>query len=191
MSVIQRPDLVQKLRAAYGIITGSVGSTLSDEIVPVVIVEDVTSPDTVSTGHPLDAAGSSSSAAAVGFISKVGLQNPVGSELDLFLEYIHFMTSVSIVLTVRKGVIAASPNAGIRGFRDLRVIGSPVGITWDENGTGTLGTQIETVNAVSGDTFLPLGYTLAPGDSIHAQGVNTNAAIQDVHFYWSERIRRE
>ena len=142
MAIINRPDLVEKLRAAFGVITGQIGGTISDEIIPVVIVENVDGPDVVSTQHPVTAIGHSDSAAAVGFFSKVGLQNPVDSGIDIFVERLAYMAAGNQSASLRTGVIAASPNAGLQSFLDLRVVGNPVGIVWDENATVSLGTEI-------------------------------------------------
>lgn len=190
MALIQRADLVEKIRALFGVVQGQVGGQLVDEIIPVVIVEDVSGPDQVSTQHPLRAMGSSNSAAAVGFLSKVGLQNPPGSNIDIFLERLDLLAANASVI-LRQGVIAASPSAGIKQWKDRRVDGNPVGIIWDENATGTLGSQVQVVRIVSNTLVtIQLGLTLEPGDSVHIQGSATNLALLDQTFHWIERIRR-
>jgi len=192
MSIVNRPDLVEKLRAAFGVLRGQVGATLSDELVPVVIVEDVSGPDVVSTQHPVTALGSSSSlAGGATFFSKVGLQNPVGSGIDIFVELVLIFATASSQATVRTSAIAANPNAGIRQFLDRRVTGAPTGIIWDENATVSLGTEILEIRMIEGMFQVKLGMTLAPGDSIHTQPSSANAALQTVHYFWTERIRRE
>lgn len=191
MALIQRADLVEKIRALFGVTQGSVGNQLVDEIIPVVIVEDVSGPDQVSTQHPLRAIGSSDSAAAVGFFSKVGLQNPVDSQVDLFLERIYISSQANGAINIRTSVIAASPNAGVKQWKDGRVDGNPIGIIWDENATVSLGT-IVTSNVLLANTGKPieLGLTLAPGESVHVQGAAANLALFSQTFHWIERVRR-
>lgn len=192
MGIINRPDLVEKLRRQFGILQSQIGSTLSDELLGVVIVDDVSGPDVDSEGHPLRCLGSSSSAAAVGFFSKVGLQNPVGSGLDIFVERVVLTRAATLFETIRVSAIAASPNAGIRRFLDSRVVGTPVGVTWDENATVSLGVEIMEVVALANLTLpIELGLTLAPGDSVHVQSGAANVAVSSAHFFWTERIRRE
>jgi len=192
MALIQRGDLVEKLRDQFGVVQGQVGATLSDELVGVIIVDDVSGPDVVSTQHPVTAIGSSSSASAVGFLSKVGLQNPTGSGMDIFLESITISLEVDRDYTIRRGVIAASPNAGVQEFKDSRVDGNPVGLIWDENGTGSLGTLIWEVRGLAQlQVVVPLGLTLQPTDSVHVQEISTNSSIPFAGFQWTERIRRE
>ena len=191
MALIQRADLVEKIRELFGVTQGGVGGQIVDEIIPVVIVEDVSGPDTISTQHPLRAMGESSSQADASFFSKVGLQNPVGSETDIFLERIDVMNGLAGPVTIRAGVIAASPNAGIKRWKDNRVDGNPIGIVWDENATASLGTLVQRVRVIA-NTFLPvqLGLTLEPGDSVHVQGDAINLAVTNTAFHWIERIRR-
>jgi len=192
MALIQRADLVEKIRELFGVVQGSVGNQLVDEIIPVVIVEDVSGPDNVSTQHPLRALGSSSSAAGgAAFFSKVGLQNPPGSGVDLFVSRISLISSAIQDATIRLSAIAASPSAGIKAWLDRRVDGNPVAVVWDENATATLGTQIfQTRSVARVPAIVELGLTLAPGDSIHAQQSTLNTALGNVHFFWTERVRR-
>jgi len=190
-ALIQRADLVEKLRAQFGVVQGQIGGTLSDELVPVVIVDDVSGPDVVSSQHPLNAIGSSSSAAAVGFFSKVGLQNPEGSGVDIFVEYMLMKSTTDVTQTLRQSAIAVSPNAGVKTFLDNRAEGNPVGITWDENATVSLGIELIALRVANGMTRIDLGITLAELDSIHVQDAAANVAVDTVHYFWTERIRRE
>lgn len=192
MAIIQRADLVEKIRALFGVTQGQVGGQLVDEIIPVVIVEDVSGPDQVSTQHPLRALGSSSAAAGgPATFAKVGLQNPPGSGIDIFVDSLFTSMNPNITLTVRLSPIAAGPNAGIKTWLDQRVDGNPVGVVWDENATGSLGTQILRFRGLSNVTLdVKLGLTLAPGDSIHYQQQSADLALPDLHFFWTERIRR-
>jgi len=191
VALIQRADLVEKIRELFGVVQGAVGGQIVDEIIPVVIVEDVSGPDQVSTQHPLRAMGESSSQAAATFFSKVGLQNPVVSEVDIFLERIALTVSTSGNIDIRQGVIAASPNAGIQFWKDRRVQGNPIGIVWDENATVSLGTLVMRPRIIANVTLdVQLGLTLAPGDSVHVQATAANLALTNQTFHWVERIRR-
>ena len=192
MALIQRADLVEKIRELFGVVQGSVGGQLVDEIVPVVIVEDISGPDQVSTQHPLRAIGSSSSAAGgATFFSKVGLQNPIGSGIDIFVSEINVLSTGVDESTIRTGVIAAAPNAGIKQWLDRRVDGNPVGIVWDENATVSLGTEIFDLRLDDGYNLIPVGMTLAPGDSIHVQAKDANLVLATSGFFWIERVRRD
>ncbi len=190
MALINRPDLVEKLRAAFGVVQGMIGSTLSDELVGVVIVDDVSGADVVSTQHPVNAMGHGSASAEIGFFSKVGLQNPFGSGVDIFLNGILLRSSVIVSVNLRQGVIPGLPGFGDRLWRDLRVVGSPAGVVWDENLLGTLGERISRIQLIVGKLYVDLGITLAPLDSIHVEGVSTNQEVQEVTFFWTERTRR-
>jgi len=190
VALIQRADLVEKIRALFGVTEGSVGNQLVDEIIPIVIVEDVSGPDQVSTQHPLRAWGHSNSAAAVGFLSKVGLQNPVGSEVDLFVEAVDIGLDVANNISINQGVIAASPNAGLKRWKDGRVQGNPIGIIWDENATVSLGVLVTQYRLVGETVRRTLGITLSPGQSVHVQARAANVALLTQTFHWIERIRR-
>jgi len=193
MALINRADLVEKLRKAFGVFQGSVGATLSDELIGVVIVDDVSGPDVVSTQHPLTAIGGSNVAAAAGFLGKVGLQNPATSGVDLFVDKVIVQASGARTLTIRlAAALPATVTAGIKSFMDQRVEGNPTGVTFDQNATVTFGTQILELRLLTGTTFVvPLGITLGPGDVILVQNQTANQLVDSVEFYWTERIRRE
>jgi len=191
MALIQRADLVEKIRELFGVTQGSVGGQLVDEIIPVVVVENVSGPDNVSTQYPLRAMGHSDSAAVTAQFSKVGLQNPPRSGVDIFVERLYWFAAGTIVQDIRFGVIAAGPSAGLKTWKDFRVIGTPAGIIWDENATGTLGTELQEVRSLSGESeTVELGITLAPGDSIHLQGGSADEAVIQAVWHWIERVRR-
>lgn len=191
MAQIQRSDLVEKLRRAFSIITGSVGSTMSPELVGVVIVDDVTGADVISQAYPRSAVGGSQAAAAVGFNGKIGIENPVGSGVELFLEkvLVSFQTANGQFSIRRDLTPPAGRNAAISAWKDRRNQGNPSAITWDENATASDGTemllQAGLVNTV---IPIPLGITLPPtGETVFVQVQATNATIIAT-FYWNERL---
>jgi len=193
VAIIQRPDLVEKIRALFGVTQGQVGGQLVDEIIPVVIVEDVSAPDQVSTQHPLRAIGGSNSAAGgATFLSKVGLQNPLGSGVDLFVESVLPIFTVGTNLTVRfAAALPASPNAGITHWADFRVDGVPAGVTFDENATVSFGTELIGLRTLTNViAYVDLGVTLPPGQVLILQNQTANLPIDNCFWFWTERLRR-
>jgi len=194
MALIQKNRLVDKLRRQFGLLSSDVGATLANELVGVVIVDDVSGPDVISVELPSRATGNSNSAAGgAATRAKVGIQNPAGSGVDLFVTSVYYRGRAAGAQTVQlrsSAVLPASPNAGLRSWRDLRKPGNPTALIFDENATGSLGTLLwEGSVAANNDIYLAgLGFTLPEGEALLAQQGSDNLALEVITFFWIERL---
>jgi len=186
---IQRAGLSEKLRRAFSIISGSVGSTISDELVGVILVDDVAGPDTIGEGYPARAIGGVSSANLSTFFSKVGFRNPADSGVDMFVEAAIVSIATTSTVTLRTGPLPAGAVDASRGWRDFRRRGAPACDIWSQNLTVSSGAPVSVYRMLQDTPYLvPLEMTLPPGNAtvVWFQHGATNQEIR-ANFYWVER----
>lgn len=193
MALIQRADLVERMRRAFGLRERGVGSTVSPELVPVVIVEDLTGPS-IDEGYPREALAIVSAGASAGVYSEVFLYNPEGSAVDLIVELLWTRMSASGTGIVRLGATTALNNLlGTQTERlnqDMRVQAIPNGRI-DSRNQAAVVTATRTFSLFQQSTSWqanPVAITLPPGTylSFVPQANNTGAYIM---AWWTERLR--
>lgn len=194
MGLIQRADLVERIRRAFAIRESGVGATMSPEIVPVVIVDDLTGP-TIDEGYPRDCVCQVEAGASVGVMAESFLINRVGSSVDLIIKELWGRIGApGGNLWIRTGVFASLNNMlGTQTYRsnlDRRVQLRPNSYVDSRNQAAN----------VTGDTHLiypvtqavtyvfPLQFTLPPGTWL---GIvpGTNNTSSALFVYYQERLR--
>lgn len=190
MAKIQSNSLVEKLRREFALHGQGVGTTISEELVGVVVVADISGDDVISEAYPKGCFGSEElGAGGAGFRGKIGIQNPADSGVDLFVETVAVHPDANGDVTVRTNpTLPAGPSAGTKGFRDARSPGLPAAIIFGENATASLGTQLFSWPCTSQRmNVISLGVTLPPGGILFVQMQTTNSPI-DAAFFWVERL---
>lgn len=194
MALIQRADLVERMRRAFGLRERGVGSTVSPELVPVILVEDLTGPS-IDEGYPRFATAYSAAGASVGVFSEVFLINPAGSSVDLVLQEIWgARDGTAGDIQIRTGNAAALNNLlntqTIRSNLDLRVQRFPNATVNSRNQAAVIGSQWEfhVVGVAPTWVVIPSQYTVPPGSWISLVPTGNNTGIR-ARFYWYERLR--
>ena len=195
MGIIQRADLPERIRRAFGIREAGVGSTVSPEIVPVAVVEDLTGP-AIDTGFPRSAISRGAVGASVGVYSEMFLINPEGSRVDVILEMAWLRNLTSATDTgVRAGTVGQLNNMlgtqTLTWNTDQRLSAKkPNAYIDSRNQAAAVGTLYLTLIGLSTSTYLeaPLNITLGPGDWVSFTPSIVNAGI-DTWFFWYERLR--
>lgn len=138
--LIQNPEVAQRLQKRLGIRQGVVAPVVTDEVVPVVLVEDTFNvPDYSSTGRRR-AMGVGSIGPSPGLYSIVGVVNPVASQVNLIVDRLWVSGDpantdpVELKLT---DIVFGFSQA--RGFVNDHIPGSPVGDVQANNGASPAG----------------------------------------------------
>ena len=193
MGLIQRADLPEKIRRAFGIREKGVGSTISPEIVPVVLVEDLTGP-TIDTGYPRLVFGSVASGASAGVYSESFIINPLGAQTDFVLNELWVKLTSSGILYLRTGVVGSLNNMlGTQDLiwnQDLRTQARPGAYVDSRNEAATVVAEryISLYVVSSAFTVLPTQHTLGPGDWISIYAASYNVGT-DLLLWGYERLR--
>lgn len=187
---IQRGEVTAQLVGRYGL-RGKVGLDLVTEVVPVVLLDDLSQRE---SGKP--AGGwTQLGASGAGVWSCIGVENPANSETLITVDA--YMTDRNANVGINMATIGPAlltPDGDITGaFRDTRIPGTPVGRVSQE-GTGDptvsfagqlrrFGKTIFPPNTYLG--LIPINVTLAPGNSFitFPDGDNVQNSGQ---FLWTE-----
>lgn len=126
MPIIQRPDLVAKIRKKYELTGPDAVSTISPELVPVVILENLAEQDPGDSKKYC--AGGGTVAAAVN-VNYVHLYNPVGSGMEIRLRRFRVGVSSSRLITLRysNGMAGTTPYGAVYN-RNLGQSGTPAAL---------------------------------------------------------------
>jgi len=194
MGLVERPSLVEKARRAFGIIQSGFGSTVSDELVPVVLVDDVTGPDTVSQGYPRYAFGNPQKAAVALENGMCILRNPTGSGVRIFVDTVAITLAAAGLCSVRRalpGVVTFAASAR-KQWADWRVpvASQPAAQMGTDSAIGLLGTAFMSFRLPDTGTFtVPLGITIEPGnDDLVIGDAVVNQAIEAVFWFRESTI---
>lgn len=196
MAIIQRSDLVERIRRAFGLREQGVGATLSPELVPVVLVDDLTGPS-IDTGFPRDVVGRASAGASVGVFAEALVTNPDDSRVDLVL-YELWVRRINTAGTfqVRWGAnTSLSSLLGTQGWmqnEDLRVRNNNANTRLDARNQAAVMTPskvlYQQLTTSTSFTVLPLQVTLPPGYWLEAHPAVNNEGVEVV-FWGYERLR--
>lgn len=193
MGVIQRPDLPERVRRGFGVREQGFASTVSPEIVPVAVVEDLTGPS-IDTGYPRYCAGARNTPAVVAVHSWSMLINPATSNVDVITQEILIRMDVAVLLYVYVGVAADLANllggANRATNLDLRVQQFPSAyLDSRQHGAFIGGMRMEFTHCpLNAWVPYPLAFTLGPGDWLGIVPSTVNTSIQGF-FPWVERLR--
>lgn len=189
MAFIQAPELARRLQRKFDTDGPGPTHTLAPEIVPVVLVEDLTPALPEDTGFIRQCVGTVYQAGVAAEYAHAQLFNPDGSGSILHAE----MAVVSIGAADTVNVAFYDTRLGNDGsvyFRDRRLAGSPVGAVTNDSGGAELGTNIAPIESPGDEAItIPLDIILAPGQGL-VLNVGVNNAL-NASFWWTERAGLE
>ena len=194
MGLIQRADLAERIRRAFGIREAGVGTTLSAEIVPVVVVEDLTGP-AIDQGYPRLCCGEAAAGASVGVMAESFLINPPNSRVDLIVHQwwtiLRSGTEAIVIRTGTQAILADMIGTTVNFFNfDLRTQLRPGAYCDTRNEAAAIGTVLLTGLHQIVDTWYeyPFRFTIPPGEWISVAPSTNNRAVRSL-FLWEERLR--
>jgi len=192
MALLQDPEPGQKVRSKYGVRDQGVITSISPELVGVVIVDDLSKPEETTTGLIRPAVGSHTlGAPGAGDFNHIQLFNPAGSLVDLFAEGVIVGTDTDQLLHIRisDSALATLIASTSKTFRDRRVSGEPFAEVRSDTPAGLQGETSVVVNLLASDPIIiPLGFTLGPGQDVMVATGTANTTLR-VTFYWEERAQ--
>jgi len=180
--------LRERLIRQYNILPpGSTGQTLFDEIIPVVLVDDLTSGLILDESYRAPAISAPTQAAVAlenGFCS---ITAPSGSML--LVERVEFRFGTAGPGAVNIGP-TDTPTPAVAFWRDRRIRGSPQANVAIGSRVGLTGTTIANIRVTTVFTSLDLGIILSPStDSLESTLAIWNTTVNDavnVNWYWRE-----
>lgn len=181
--------LRERLIRQYGILPpGSVGQTLFDEIIPTVLVDDLTKGLILDANYRAPAIAAPAKAAVALENGYCGLTAASGVMILVEKVEVRFGTAGAGALNIGPSDV----NTPVTAFwRDRRINGSPAANPHTGSRVGLTGTTIQNirVQATSFTTF-ELGIILNPESSTLASTISIwNALVNDactVNFFWRE-----
>jgi len=186
MPDIQSSDPGRKLQQRYNLLGAPPSPILSPELVPVVVVDDLTGTDVLSAEFERPCAGFDTFTGVV-TSAQLFLLNPFGSGVLLTTDQFMFQTSTAstVSMVIRRGFGGTIVTFG--GFRDGRLVGRPNGGFFPlslVHVTRPWNFQLEL--SVPLRDLLQITYVLAPGDALQmSQSVVANTLA--VSITWNER----
>ena len=193
MGLIQRADLPERIRRAFGVRERGIGQTISPEIVPVALVDDLTGP-AIDEGYPRFCYAYASAGASAGVFSEVFLINPTGSVVDVVVQELQLLRGTTGTANISEGLVGDLNNMlGTQILRtnlDLRVNQFPNAYVDSRNQAAIIGTRRTYAAGISNSVFtdFPMQWTIPPGAWLSASPVVNNLAMT-MQVYWYERLR--
>jgi hypothetical protein len=196
MPLLQRAEIAERIRRAFGLRAGEgAGASLSPELVPVVLVEDLTGPS-IDEGYPRLCVARSVAGQSVGVFAECFLINRAQTQVDLILSEIWVRRGNTAGLITLHSGLESNLNALLdtnttRSNLDLRVQLRPNATVNSRNqaAKSTPSNLHLTVTAAVADwVILPTQFTVPPGMWISVSpDINNEACL--ALFFWTERLR--
>ncbi len=189
MPDLQSSDPGRKLALRYSLVGGGIAPFLSPELVPVVVVDDLTQDDVRALEFQRGCMANEVNAGVVARFPRVGLQNPTGSGVLATLEWVYVGGSGSFQLEVSP-FIGDNVIADHGAFRDTRIPGAPVCGMFqaDVAGSAELDFLIDIViTGNSPNQIFNLPIVFGPGSFVDFRGsvLDTTLTVQAM---WKERF---
>ncbi len=192
MPDIQTTDVGRKLQRRYQLTGPPPTPFLGPELIPVVLVDDLTGIDILEATFERPCWAHISTGQVVGEAANHAIVNPVGSGVLATIEsVVPDVESNATVLEFEFDTTVVANAFTLRGFRDSRVIGNPACGMLADTAVATASTGWQ-VQFNSGDplvsiTKIPLGWVLAPGTAFIMKANRNNEAIRS-SWEWTERL---
>ena len=187
MPEIQDADITAKLVKRFGLKAGSIAPTLSPELVPVVLVADLTSPVEESSAYMRVAMGT---AVIPGVAAKFGqsqLFNPKKSGVVAMVEVVDVSIETAGPAQITTHDTAVGSAVSTVAFRDRRIPGLPATQVRSQTDAGVPGSTIWTGELPAAEVIrIPIAMILGPGNGL----VFANSRLDDdlrVSWSWFER----
>ncbi len=183
MPDIQDPGPARKLQRRYRLIGSTPAPFLSPELVPVVLIDDLS--DEAPTS--LFAIAADSQVNGVGLLSQSALTNPVGSRIIVENVEFQFETQASTLFGVFQGGPALS-SAAVEFWQDQTRLGSPAARVTFGTDVGAVTEEIVRGGTLATTTnVIPLpNVKLGENDRLHVLLESTDRLLQ-FWWVWSER----
>jgi len=189
MALIELPRLVEKVRRAFGVTQSGFGATVSDEIVGVVLVDDVTGPASVGEGYPRGAIAATVVGPVVGELSASQLSSRIGADTEIIADSVILSSDVVARITVRINGPAVGWVPVASFWTDRRLAGAPAGVAAAQTEALVTGlVLIDFVIPANTPVFVPLGFvfpTTQQDLTIFQETANSQLRCT---WYWRERI---
>jgi len=185
--------LRERLIRQYSILPpGSIGQTLFDEIIPVVIVDDLTKGLTLDPFYRAPAISPHVQVAVALEESFAALVAPVGGSLVL-VEKVEVRFGTAGAGSIRVGAVGASPVAQARLWRDRRIASSPTCGSFRGTNLGVLGSAMADLRvAATSFTTFQLDVIINPSTAVLESTIAVwNHLVNDqleVNWFWREII---
>lgn len=183
MSIIQRPDLTAKVRKAYEITGPDAIQTISPELVPVVILDDLS-----SKAPTFGCIGYGTMGASATDYGHVQLYNPATSDLVVLVKKIEFHcgTAMNAGLCLHDSDGDLTSESTAKSYTDRTRSGSPVARLMYDAVSPTVGTIIAQYWARQLEILrLEPNITLDPGQGVNIRGGTVNINVVAV-YHWDE-----
>lgn len=184
--------LRERLRRQYGILPpGSLGQTLFDEIIPVVLVDDLTRGLVVDEHYRPPATGRTNQTGVAAKFAFSQLQARAGALL--LVERVEWRTEAAAGLRLKVGAVTTSAGGDVKVWRDRRLSGDPTaGITQGAE-TSQSGSTVLEMQGISTDfRSIELGIILEPSEIVLKSTLtlwhSTVEQDLDVNWFWREIV---
>jgi len=182
--------LRERLIAQYGILPpGSIGQTLFDEIIPVVVVDDLTQGLILDQFYRAPAAGRTAQAAVALEFSFSSIQAAAASMI--LVERVEYLMGSGGEVRLRTGTTGDPIGAPTKMWRDRRVQGSPTAVVSQGTETGALGDVAVSSQGVATEfRSIDLQMVLSPSNDVDVSTVSLwNTTVNEllfVNWFWRE-----
>lgn len=183
--------LRERLIQQYGILPpGSVGQTLFDEVIPTVLVDDLTQGLVLDSLYRPPAAGHTTQAGVVAELAFSSIQARAGALV--LVERIEFQTEGAAPVIIRVGATGSPIGSPIKAWRDRRMEGEPTALVTQGTRSGSLGTQFAERTSIATEfRSMDLNVILRPG-SVGESTISIWCNITDtdlqVNWFWKEML---
>jgi len=184
--------LRERLIRQYGILPpGSIGQTLFDEIIPVVVVDDLTTGLILDQFYRPPAAGRTQQAAVAAENSFSSIAARAG--VLTLVEKVVWRTGGSSGVTIRVGNTGTPIGTPVKWWRDRRITGDPVSAVTVGTRASTTGSLVMNLRGIStADTSIELGVILSPEEATLKSTMTlwnqTQNEILDVTWFFREML---
>lgn len=194
MPEIQSSDPGRKLQERYDLTGGTPAPFLSPEIVPVVLVDDLTASDVLDRAFEREAFVWNTEGGGVAENSVCMFVNPVESGVLATVQRISVGVAADAVVSIERVVSTFVDSGGFRRFRDTRIPGLPV--CGGQHFTSApaliqdMQWQVEAPAAGNAPLFplvLELDETIGPGFGLSIRNNAVNESL-DCQIWFKERV---
>lgn len=189
MPDIQTTDVGRKLQRRYQLLGPPPTPFLSPELVPVVIVDDLTDLDVLEATFERPCEGMATiNAPAVGSDAINALVNPADSGIVATVEWVLIEVAVAMHIEVEIRTTVTANVFGTRGFRDTRVAGTPACAFFQGSEVQTTPTRYFFIHEpTQRDRQIFLPWVVAPGSALVLHAGSDNQELRSAWF-WTERL---
>ena len=184
MPDIQDPTIPRKLARRFGIKGEEVAPFLSPEIVPIVVVADLSTPQEEDTDYQRSGWGAEVIGGTVGNQSHVQLFNPAGSGAIIHVEAVLVTIDTAGVIRLVQYDAALTTLSAQIAWRDRRISGAPSAEVRIQDNNGALGSirGLARLPAAEG-ALIPLDVTLSPSEGVLVVPSTQNVECMATYFF--------